>query len=81
MLPKKKNDIGYQFEIFYVWPVIVGNNCNLPTTLLAWHYFWWEEIRLDTFWTDLISKQIGLLSAASKIFLNLPYRKMTLLSL
>ena len=49
---KKENDTNYRFEIFYAWAVIVTLQ-SAKTTLLAWHYFWWEEIRSDTFWTDL----------------------------
>ena len=50
---KKENDTKYLFEIFYACAVIVTLQ-SAKTTLLAWHYFWREEIRLDTFWTDLV---------------------------
>ena len=40
---KKENDTNYQFEIFYRWAVIVTLQ-SAKTTLLAWHYFWREEL-------------------------------------
>ena len=51
---KKGNDANYRFEICYACAVIVTSP-SAKTTLLAWHYFWWEEIGSDTFWTDLVS--------------------------
>ena len=48
---KKENYANYWFEIFYAWAVIE----TLQSIKTSWHYFWWEEIRLDTFWTDLVS--------------------------
>ena len=50
---KKENDTNCWFEFFYGWAVIVTLQ-STKNTLLAWHYFWQEEIRSDTFWTDLI---------------------------
>ena len=43
--------IGLKF--FNAWAVIVTSQSD-KTPLLAWHYFWLEEIRSDTFWTDLV---------------------------
>ena len=50
---KKENDTNNRFEIFYARGVIVTLQ-STKTTLLAWHYFWREEIESDTFWTDLL---------------------------
>ena len=49
---QKENDTNYWFEFFYAWAVIVMLQ-SAKTTLLVWHYFWWEEIRSDNFWTTL----------------------------
>ena len=45
---KQENDTEYQFEIFYACAVVVTLRFA-KTTLLAWHYFWREEIGSDTF--------------------------------
>ena len=54
---KKGNDTNYRFEIFYVRAVIVTSQ-SIKITLLVWYYFWREEIRSDTFWTDLVYRFI-----------------------
>ena len=50
---KKENVTNYRFEIFYAWAIIVTLQ-SVKTTVLAWHYFWREEIKSNTFWTDLV---------------------------
>ena len=55
---KQENDTNYPFDIFYACAVIVRLQ-SFKTTLLAWHYFWPEEIGLDTFWTDLVHQLLN----------------------
>ena len=53
MLQKKRMTPTIGLKFFLCVAVIVTLK-SAKTTLLAWHFFWWEEIRLHPFWTDLI---------------------------
>ena len=66
---KKENDTKYRFEIFCGCTVIVTLQ-SAKTTLLAWHYFWQEEIGSDTFFSRTQGSRTNILAKFRNLWLT-----------